>query len=74
MDINPIIQVHDALSHIQDMIAAWNPDEVGDNRNAHNVCLARRASNIDMRVMPIRSESNQIKHHKTKRYKCVRVR
>src|SRR5882762_1139697 len=28
----------------------------------------------DMRTMPIRSESNQIKHHKTNDLKCARVR
>jgi hypothetical protein len=31
-------------------------------------------SNADMCMMPIRSESNQIKRHENKRSKCARVR
>jgi hypothetical protein len=38
MELNPIIKVHDLLSHIEDTIAAWNPDEVEDNPNPRSVC------------------------------------
>ena len=41
----PIIKVHDSLSHIQDTIATWNPDEVEDNLK----CLQRCASNMPCR-------------------------
>src|SRR5882762_10785828 len=34
----------------------------------------KKNSTIDMCMMPIRSESNQIKHHKTDDLKCARVR
>jgi hypothetical protein len=38
MELDPIIEVHDSLSHIKDTITAWNPDEVEDNPNTRSIC------------------------------------
>jgi len=72
-------QIHDGLIYFEDWngnfrLCVFDSLRVSVMAEIHNsLTESAHGGHADMCTMPIRSESNQIKHHKTKRSKSAKV-
>jgi hypothetical protein len=63
------------ITHSGTVASSWHADKVPQSLPVTAiVTTVENTALVNMHMMPIRSESNQMKHHKTKWSKCARVR